>query len=702
EEPAMQARAQAIARESLGSPYFIHELVQHVQVPVAAPEESSAAHSVRLDEVLWARVQSLPDPACRLLEVVAVAGKPLPLAQAGEAAELLADESQVARTAWTALRSSRLIRSARRDGQDVIEPYHDRVRETVTGHLAPAVLRQHHGRLARVLEAGGQAEPETLAMHFQGAENPVRAAHYYALGGDQAAETLAFDHAARLYGLALELGAWPGAEAAALHARRGEALANAGRGPESAEAYLRAVDGTDPARAIELRRRAAYQLCASGHTAEGRSVLEGVLGFFGMSMPRTLWQAILWWQWYYFRLWLRGLQYQERSAAQVPERDLLRIDVTWAVSAGLSMIEPVTSFAFQTHHLLLALRAGEPRRLARALAWEAATRTVTGPSGLRRATQLREVALSLAQRLDDPYTLGMVHLTTGMTELCVGRWPTAQGPLVQAAALFQRCRGAIWERSTAELFLLRILLMMGEFAEVERLSGPLLKDARERGDLYSAVMNGAYAGANVCLAADDVDGARRLVRELLGQWPSANFNIQHLHALWGETCIDLYAGEGIAAWDRLHRVWPLTREPQNVQVIHIWMLSFRARSALAAAHQGAVRDRKRLLGAAEADARRLEGTKVDSAAALAQLVRAGVASSRGDSATARQRLTRAVASLDAVAMHSYAAAARWRLGRSLGGQEGQALVDQADSWMKSQAIRNPARMVAMHAPGFRN
>ena len=53
-------------------------------------------------------------------------------------------------------------------------------------------------------------------------------------------------------------------------------------------------------------------------------------------------------------------------------------------------------------------------------------------------------------------------------------------------------------------------------------------------------------------------------------------------------------------------------------------------------------------------------------------------------------------------MHSYAAAARWRLRLSLGGGEGQALVDQADTWMRSQAIRNPTRMVAMHAPGFPN
>ena len=106
------------------------------------------------------------------------------------------------------------------------------------------------------------------------------------------------------------------------------------------------------------------------------------------------------------------------------------------------------------------------------------------------------------------------------------------------------------------------------------------------------------------------------------------------------------------------------------------------------------------MNAAEADARRLERAGMDFAAALAQLARAGVASSRGDQADTRERLTRAIKGLDAVAMHSYAAAARWRLGLSLAGREGQTLVDQADSWMRSQAVRSPARMVAMHAPGF--
>jgi hypothetical protein len=33
--------------------------------------------------------------------------------------------------------------------------------------------------------------------------------------------------------------------------------------------------------------------------------------------------------------------------------------------------------------------------------------------------------------------------------------------------------------------------------------------------------------------------------------------------------------------------------------------------------------------------------------------------------------------------------------------EGRALIDQVDTWMTSQGIRNPGRFTAMLAPGFR-
>ena len=59
------------------------------------------------------------------------------------------------------------------------------------------------------------------------------------------------------------------------------------------------------------------------------------------------------------------------------------------------------------------------------------------------------------------------------------------------------------------------------------------------------------------------------------------------------------------------------------------------------------------------------------------------------------------AGLDAVDMRLHAMATRRLLGRFMGGPEGEALVTQADSWMKGQQVRDPARMAAMLAPGMR-
>jgi hypothetical protein len=58
-----------------------------------------------------------------------------------------------------------------------------------------------------------------------------------------------------------------------------------------------------------------------------------------------------------------------------------------------------------------------------------------------------------------------------------------------------------------------------------------------------------------------------------------------------------------------------------------------------------------------------------------------------------------VAAFDGLGTRLYADAARRRLGELLGGEQGRALVAQANSWMTGQNIHNPARMTAMLAPG---
>ena len=50
-------------------------------------------------------------------------------------------------------------------------------------------------------------------------------------------------------------------------------------------------------------------------------------------------------------------------------------------------------------------------------------------------------------------------------------------------------------------------------------------------------------------------------------------------------------------------------------------------------------------------------------------------------------------------MRLYAAAAPRRIGEVIGGDEGRQAIEEADAWMRTQQIRNPAKMSQMLVPG---
>ena len=124
--PAALALADDIVRESGGNPFFVGELVRHAQAGEDFLSKPGSAAEVDLDDVVWARVRRLPEEARRLLEVIAVSGRPLRQTDACRCIVGLVDS----RSALALLRSGRLVRGVA-GSEEEVETYHDRVRETV-------------------------------------------------------------------------------------------------------------------------------------------------------------------------------------------------------------------------------------------------------------------------------------------------------------------------------------------------------------------------------------------------------------------------------------------------------------------------------------------------------------------------------------------------------------------------------------------
>src|SRR5262245_57694825 len=111
-----------------------------------------------------------------------------------------------------------------------------------------------------------------------------------------------------------------------LHEKLGSALSDAGRAAEAGQAYVVAAEGCEPARAIELRLRAAQSHLFGSQIEQGMAIIRDVLASCQVTLPATSFGAILRVLPLLLLLKLRGFGYRERSAREIPAADLLRVD----------------------------------------------------------------------------------------------------------------------------------------------------------------------------------------------------------------------------------------------------------------------------------------------------------------------------------------------------------------------------------------
>jgi len=245
------------------------------------------------------------------------------------------------------------------------------------------------------------------------------------------------------------------------------------------------------------------------------------------------------------------------------------------------------------------------------------------------------------------------------------------------------------------------MLHLGEFKKLSDRLPILIKEAQDRGDLFSEIHFRGVVLHYVHLAADQAERARQEQIETFNLWTRQGITSQIFWAGLAE--IALYCGEGRTAWALISEHWAsITRFPLlRIQLLLINLLYLRARGALAACSDAKTRTDmdKRLLRVAERDARRIERQNALYGNALAHLIRAGVAASRGDMEKAVTLLVSAENGFETADMALSLAVARRCRGQIIGGEQGRSLIEAADSWMAGQKIKNPARMTALFAPG---
>ncbi len=711
---SLRARARQIARESQGSPLFVQELARYIDIvgeaagaggkPRADRASKPRAGEVLLEQVLEARLSQLSDEARALLEIVAVSGGPLDERLAARAAAVTGD----ARGTLALLRAEHWVLTHASEDAYTVESYHDRIREFVLSRLDGERLRQRHRQLAFAMEAAGDCDSDTLAVHFREAGEWERAGDYARTAADQAAAALAFERAARLYRLALEFIPRSDPGLSDLQCRLGDALANGGRGGRAARVYLEAADrAAGPgrhARALDLRRRAAEQLLQAGHYAEGLATLRKVVADAGLSYPHGRRRALTMFAFERVRLRLRGLSLKVRDPDQVAPLQRAQLDVCRSAGAGLSAHDPPTAALFHARHLSMALKTGHAEHAACALAVEVAIIAMPGERARERTERLVTAAQALTQRVQSSYPRGLLALTRGVAGFMMGRWRDALGLFERAEELLRdECVGAGYEITIAQTFRLLALTHMGRLHTLDNEMARCISAANERDNLWADTTLRAGPQNIRWLAADEPEQARAELIRVGKRWPEGGFALQRLWTFVAKVQLDLYLGDAAEAWGRIAGRWSELSQSFlfECQWLRITLLHLRACAALMRIiSEGSARERAGLLRSIEADIRSLSRERALWVRPLIELARAGQQAVEGVFHEALLHLRSAEQGFRTVDMALHAAAARWRAGQLTGGAEGKELIEGAIAYMEDQGVKRPRKMLALLAPGF--
>ena len=676
-----QRVAARIAREAAGSPFFVQELARYLLA-------GHTSEGLDMRGVVAARVALLPPSARLVLEIVSTAGRPLEPVLIKEAAALGDEENS---RALAVLRAEHLLRAKGGRDEARVEPYHDKIRESVVQGLEDVVLRDHHRALGHAMESMSNADPEALAMHFRTAGEPSRARAYMERAAERAERVLAFDRAATLYRLALEL-AEP-ADVGVLELRLGDALAKAGRGAEAAKVFLSAATKLDERPALVARQRAVEHFLRAGHTDEGLTAAQALLPAVGLSYPDTPRRAFVNVAVARVKQRFRGYEFQEKTEDAIDPAVLHRIDLCWSIGNGLGGVDTIRGADFQARHLALALEAGEPYRIARAFSWEAVLRGIAGGSkNIAEARDLAARAEAIALRIGHPHALAWSCAGKALAAHNNYEFRDAIVLCERTIALFREaCSNIAWEiASMYAWWLCTALYYVGDLRALFDLLPRCQSEAEALGDRYMETALGVLMMPVSLILQGRPEEARVSADRALSRWTTLGYHSMHWGSLYSNVHASLYLGEGSRAYATLQGQVGAVHAammPRTAKSVRVRLFDMLARTALARARE--VSNPEPLLREAVSIADRLEQERSNWSDGCALGIRAAVFVRRGDVDRALVYLARSRSSFRRSDMELFARLVERRMGELEGGEGGRARLTEVDAWFREQGVPRP-------------
>jgi hypothetical protein len=524
---------------------------------------------------------------------------------------------------------------------------------------------------------------------------PEQAAQHAARAAEQAQAALAFDRAATLYSQALAHGRFEPDRLHALRVARADALTRAGQGELAAEAYLEAAHDAPKEIARELTRKAGENYLYCGNLTRGRELFGQFLAENGVSMPQSFAGALASIMWSRTRLRMRGLSFRPRT--EWSAETLRELDTLYTATHCFIRTDQVRAADFSARWVRRALDAGHTPHAALALSRELLILAFAAPNEAHTEA-IRQLCERLCAETGDVTARKWLHFYRSWLFTARNQPQQALSDIdaaLELDAAHPSPTGA-YDRAWMHYFRATALMGVGRLREHVELSLAQFSEAVARSD-HTVALPFATSATVGLLAFDRPRQAAELLDRLPVPASDQEVTVQHLLWMMGRIFVAMYEGNAREIWveQAQQRDRVLASSYSRIIARGAAEAFFAAAACAAAAETKDASERARLRREAMHLIRRTrDGQALASMLPRAALIACLSGDRDGAIAVLRAPVSRGAEFPFAREMLDRA------LGALIGGDEGAAMIANADAALRSNGVVNPARFAAAFTSGL--